>query len=163
MVGGFFPKAATGAGEHLGDFSESTCARGGRWVRNALFFDSSGMVLPSHRSQRWEPREIRGRLRHCDGLQASKSTGSAKRSREGGSEARNPKVRTSAWFYARRVPPSRGRFSVQEKDEARPLELFFSGSRMPSFPVLPELEGFLFSGSGTGLQTVPPTGTKDQL
>jgi hypothetical protein len=31
-----------------------------------------------------------------------------------------------------------------------------SGSRMPSFPVLAESEGFLFSGSVTGLQTVPP-------
>ena len=30
--------------------------------------------------------------------------------------------------YARRVPPARGRFSVKEKDEASPLELFFSGA-----------------------------------
>ena len=113
----------------VGNFSvESSCAPDGRWVINALFFDSSWMALPSRRSQRWEAREIRARLRHCDGLQSSRATGSAKRSREGGSEVRNPKVRTSAWLYARRVPPSRDRFSVKEKDEASPLQLFFSGS-----------------------------------
>jgi hypothetical protein len=34
------------------------------------------MALPSSRNQRWEPRAIRGRLRHCNGLQSSKATGS---------------------------------------------------------------------------------------
>ncbi len=82
--------------------------------------------LPSSRSQRWEPREIRGRLRHCDGLQSPKATGSA-RTGKAGARSETRKSGHQSWLYARRVPPSRGHFSVKEKDEASPLELFFSG------------------------------------
>jgi len=50
--------------------------------------------------------------------------------------------------YARQSPPARGRFSDKEKDEASPLELFFSGfveclhSRFCR-----SLKAFSFSGS----------------
>ena len=39
---------------------------------------------------------------------------------------------------------ARGRFSVKEKDEASPLELFSGGARMPSFPDCRSLKVFCF-------------------
>src|SRR5271154_6361885 len=94
------------------------------------------MVQPSNtkRKQRWEPRENRGRLRHCDGLQTPKATGSA-RSWEGGSEARSPQSGHQRG-YARQVPPARDRFSDKEKDEASPLNRFSvesSNAFIPAF------------------------------
>src|SRR5271170_8074035 len=67
--------------------------------QNKLFVGCSltfhGWFSHPHRNQRWEPRENRGRLRHCDGLQTPIATGSI-RNREGGSKVRDPVVRTSA-------------------------------------------------------------------
>ena len=56
-------------------------------VGTEAFFETDGLLfhLVSQPSVR-EPRENRGRLRHCNGLQTPIATGSAKRSREGGSE-----------------------------------------------------------------------------
>ena len=63
----------------------------GRRSKRVLLFDNS-----SKQSQLndWEPRENRGRLRHCDGLRAPKATGNhhAWIRWEGGSEVK-PEVR----------------------------------------------------------------------
>jgi hypothetical protein len=111
------------------------------------FFEIQGMDQPSHRNQRWESRENRGRLRHCDGLQTPIATGSFGEPgrREQGPRPGSQDISAVTLVRSR---PARGRFSDKEKDEARPLKLFFQRiRRMPSFPLLPELEGFLFSGS----------------
>ena len=96
-----------------------------------MFFESGGLIVhllpqPSVR----EPRENRGRLRHCKGLRtptrqqvASPATDSAKRDREGGSEVASPK--SGYRFGCARHGSARqdaalsgADFSVKEKDEA---------------------------------------------
>jgi hypothetical protein len=67
-------------------FFQKVLARADEGVIIPPFFDSSLDGFAISRSQRRKPREIRGRLRHCDGLQSSRATGSPKRNREGGSE-----------------------------------------------------------------------------
>ena len=69
-----------------------------------------------------EPRVIRGRLRHCDGIQAPIATGRSQGGREGGSEVRSPKVRIPVWLRSSDAAGSRPgvHFSDKEKDEARP-------------------------------------------
>src|SRR4051812_1413895 len=72
-----------------------------------------------------EPRENRGRLRHCNGLQTSNAT-ARENGREGGSEIRCPKpgyrFDCARHDGTRSAGPSN--FSVQEKDEASPLNCF---------------------------------------
>lgn len=73
-----------------------------------------------------EPRENRGRLRHCNGLQTPTATGPAPGRRERG-HARSQD--TGPVVLVGRVPQVAGRdnFSVKEKDEASRVELFSRG------------------------------------
>src|SRR6266404_6322227 len=67
-----------------------------------------------------EPRENRGRLRHCNGLQTPKATGSAKRNWEGGSEVQAPSQDIGLAVLVA-VPPSGTNFSVKRR--MRPARL----------------------------------------
>src|ERR1700722_12629059 len=113
-----------------------------------------------HSSNVREPRENRGRLRHCNGLQTPIATGIR---REGGSEVK-PEVRISVCLCSSR---SKGCWRVlrvlwlschqpstishqpiaqllrQEKDEASPPDCFRRGSSNAFIPRLAESEGFL--------------------
>src|SRR6266404_9406524 len=82
-----------------------------------------------------EPRENRGRLRHCNGLRTPTATGLT--GREGGSKASSsksgyqlgcarhgpPRTRISGMFLLRKEAD----FSVKEKDEASPRRECASG------------------------------------
>ena len=74
--------------------------------------------LLSPQPNAWEPRENRGRLRHCYGLQTPTATGSALAGPGRRERGRRPEVRISVWLrssWSRRCGTN---FSVQEKDEA---------------------------------------------
>ena len=80
-----------------------------------------------------EPRENRGRLRHCNGLQTPTATASLITDGAGRRERGfRPEVRISVWLCSSglRVPESPVRvanFSVKEKDEASPSREFGAG------------------------------------
>jgi hypothetical protein len=133
-----------------GSFSAIALAFGGRMSRSNAFFDSSWMLCHPSRSQCWEPRANRGRLRHCNGLRTPKTTGSSK-NREGRSKVRNPRVRTSARLRSsgpfngatsptkRRMRPARcncfysGSYECLHSRFCRSLKVFyFSGSALVS-------------------------------
>jgi hypothetical protein len=52
----------------------------------AALFEMRQLVAARYAANVWEPREIRGRLRHCDRLQTPNATGPFQYGREGGSE-----------------------------------------------------------------------------
>src|SRR5882672_4816368 len=74
-----------------------------------------------------EPRENRGRLRHCNGLQTPTGHCPAlnKRRREGGSEVTS-EVRISVWLCSSWLP-KRSQLLRQEKDEASPFRVCETG------------------------------------
>lgn len=96
------------------------------------FFETGGHCPSSTQPSVREPREIRGRLRHCNGLQTPRATGSPT-NREGGSEVQAPSqdiglvvlVMAAVVGRASRLPKSDRRPAChpakllrQEKDEA---------------------------------------------
>ena len=63
----------------------------------------------------WEPRENRGRLRHCDGLQTSMATARERGKAEVRFETRSQDTGWLVLVWSAQA----GCFSVKEKDEAR--------------------------------------------
>ena len=85
-----------------------------------MFFETRWTSCPSHpQPSVREPRENRGRLRHCNGLQTPTATGSAKWDWEGGSEVQAPSQDIGLVVLVV-VPRCGTNFSVKEKDEASP-------------------------------------------
>ena len=93
---------------------------------SCLLFETDGLDvhLQTQPNVR-EPREIRGRLRHCNGLQTPTATGPP--DREGGSEVQAPSQDTGLFVLvlvarlgvrALACPNRQPNFSVKEKDEA---------------------------------------------
>ena len=90
----------------------------------------------------WEPRENRGRLRHCNGLQTPIATGRAKAGpgrRERG-YARSQDIGLAVLVV---IPPVRDQLLRQEKDEASLANGFRQDSLNAFIPRLAEFEGFL--------------------
>lgn len=85
-------------------------------LTNSLFFESGGKVSARTQSGAREPRASRGRLRHCNGLQAPNATSVA------GKAGVRFEARSQDTGLVVLVRPRtfRGHFSVKEKDEARP-------------------------------------------
>ena len=107
------------------------------------------------RSNVWEPRENRGRLRHCDGIRTPSPTGRMAGKGEPGlkPEVRIPVGSRSSGLEGTLLSMPI-RFSVKEKDEASPPGRFPTGLvECLHIPVLPESEGF-FPGLRAGLRTV---------
>lgn len=93
------------------------------------------MVRHPNVGKRWEPRENRGRLRHCEGLQtpnATVSAGAGPGRRERGSKPQSQDI--SLPSLVRSNPFDH--FSDKEKDEASPLNESFNGSTNGAF-ILP--------------------------
>ena len=133
--------------------------------RQRLFFDSDGPRGPSlPQPSVWEPRENRGRLRHCNGLQTPTATGLALQGREGGSEVSGPKSGYRFGCARRGCNHSRGRCrrgvaaNFSDKRRMRPARARMRvGVRwMPSFSDLPGLEGILLFSHRAGLSTNNP-------
>lgn len=98
-----------------------------------------------------EPRENRGRLRHCYGLQTP--TGHWSRTGKAGARS-NPKSGYRSGC-ARRGPALRDQLLRQEKDEASPFRSCGRNSLNAFIPVLPEGEGFLFGVRSSAFRRFP--------
>ena len=96
-----------------------------------------------------EPRENRGRLRHCNGIrvpsafapsEAANVTAGLSSGKAG--MRLKPGVRIPVGLCSSRSLVRAANFSDKEKDEASPPICFWGNSWMPSFSVLPGSEGF---------------------
>jgi hypothetical protein len=89
-----------------------------------------------------EPRENRGRLRHCNGLQTPTATGHTPGRRERG-QARSQDIGLPVLVL---VPPCGINFSVKRRMRPARRIVFRRGSLNAFIPRLAESEGFLFCG-----------------
>ena len=101
-----------------------------------------------------EPREIRGRLRHCNGIQPLNATDHAS-ARSGRREEDSKPESQDTGLVALVCSASAERFSDKEKDEASPVICFDRSSWMPSFPAL--WTGGFFMPTGLNWSLNQPT------
>jgi len=120
-----------------------------------LFFENDGLLIhPLVKTVKIrEPREIRGRLRHCNGLQTPIATGPRPGRRERG-QARSQDIVLPVLVAV----PLAGPLLRQEKDEASPPNCLRRGSLSAFIPRLAESEGFFILWSALKrLQKIPPS------
>ena len=100
----------------ISDFAWQICPPA---VSTECSLKTDGHVRPlSPQPDAWEPRENRGRLRHCYGLQTPTATGSALAEPGRRERGRRPEVRIPVRLCSSRSRWCGTNFSVQEKDEA---------------------------------------------
>ena len=95
--------------------------------RRLMFFETRWTSCPSHpQPSVREPRENRGRLRHCNGLQTPRATDRAGGIGKAG-ERTQARSQDTGLAVLVMVPQSGTNFSVKEKDEASPLRVCAMG------------------------------------